>query len=126
MHLGSLGTWEFWEFGISNWYASFKIALDMALGLFLWMGFNCLKAAEPLRGGSLLFNIKFSKILGTRLISFGRMKDWVDLGVIQWFWTWTPGLGIQRLNHQAIAPWSSWLDKSTTSIFGTSLFSLKV
>ena len=31
---------------------------------FLWMGFNCLKAAEPLWGGSLLFTIKFAKMFG--------------------------------------------------------------
>ena len=31
-------------------------------GPFLWMGFNCLKAIEPLRGGSLLFTTKFPEI----------------------------------------------------------------
>ena len=34
-------------------------------GPFLWMGFNCLKAIEPLRGGSLLFTTKFPEIPGT-------------------------------------------------------------
>ena len=28
-------------------------------GPFLWMGFNCLKATEPLQGDSLLFTNKF-------------------------------------------------------------------
>ena len=28
-------------------------------GPFLWMRFNCLKAREPLRGGSLLYTTKF-------------------------------------------------------------------
>ena len=36
---------------------------------FLWMGFNCLKATEPLRGGNLLFTTKFPEIPGTRLIN---------------------------------------------------------
>ena len=30
---------------------------------------------EPLRGGSLLFTIKFSSIPGTHFIDLGRMKD---------------------------------------------------
>ena len=35
---------------------------------------NCLKATEPLRGGSLLFTPKFSENPGTHLIDLGRMK----------------------------------------------------
>ena len=31
---------------------------------FLWMGFNCLKATEPLQGDSLLFIIQFSTLKG--------------------------------------------------------------
>ena len=42
---------------------------------FLWMGFNCLKATEPLRGDSLLFTTKFPAIPGTHLIDLERMKD---------------------------------------------------
>ena len=30
---------------------------------FLWMGFNCLKATEPLRGGTLVFTTKLTSIL---------------------------------------------------------------
>ena len=45
--------------------------------LFLWMGFNCLKATEPLRGGSLLFTTYFPEIPGTHFIDLGRMKEWV-------------------------------------------------
>ena len=41
---------------------------------FLWMGFNCLKATEPLRGDSLLFTIQFPGVPGTQLIDLGRMK----------------------------------------------------
>ena len=43
-------------------------------GPFSWMGFNCLKAIEPLRGGSLLFTIQFPEIPGTHFIDLGRMK----------------------------------------------------
>ena len=53
--------------------------------LFLWMGFNCLKATQPLQGGSLLFTIKFPEIPGTHLIDLGRMTGSVDLGATQWF-----------------------------------------
>ena len=42
---------------------------------FLWVGFNCLKAAEPLRGDSLLFTSKSPGGPGTHLIDIGRMKD---------------------------------------------------
>ena len=34
-------------------------------GPFLWTGLNCIKATEPLRGGSLLFITKFPEISGT-------------------------------------------------------------
>ena len=51
---------------------------------FLWMGFNCLKAAEPLRGGSLLFT-KFPEIPGAQLVNLGRRKGCIDLGATQWF-----------------------------------------
>ena len=37
-------------------------------------GVNCLKAAEPLRGISLVFTTKFPEIPGTHLIDLGRMK----------------------------------------------------
>ena len=35
---------------------------------FLWMGFNCLKATEPLRRDSLLFTIQFPGNPSTKLI----------------------------------------------------------
>ena len=69
-------------------------------GSLLWMGFNCFKATEPLRGGSLLFTTKFSEIPGTHLIHLGRMKGWVNLRATLWFSTGAPGLGIQRLHQQ--------------------------
>ena len=49
------------------------------------MAFNGLKARELLRGGSLLFIIKFPEIPGTHLIDLRRMKDFVSLGATQWF-----------------------------------------
>ena len=42
---------------------------------FLWMGFNYLKAAEPLRGGNLLFTTKSPEVSATHLINLERMKD---------------------------------------------------
>ena len=62
-------------------------------GLFLWMGLNCLKAIEPLRGDSLLFTTRSPGVSGTHLINPGRMKIWVDLGATQWFWNQDPWIG---------------------------------
>ena len=44
------------------------------MALFLWVGFNCLKATEPLRVHSLLFTIQYPGVRGTQLIDLGRMK----------------------------------------------------
>ena len=66
------------------WYFSKKL-----YGPFYWMGFNCLRATEPLRGGSLLF----TEIPGTHLIDLGRMKGWVNFGATLWFWTQDPWIG---------------------------------
>ena len=38
------------------------------------MGFNCLKATEPLRGECLLFTSKSSGVTGTHLIYLRRVK----------------------------------------------------
>ena len=54
---------------------------------------------ELLRGGSLPFSTRFPEIPGTHFINLGRMKGWVEHVATQWFWTGTPGLGIQCLNH---------------------------
>ena len=40
---------------------------------------------EPLRGGSLLFTIKFPEIPVFHFIDLGRIKRWVGLGAAQWF-----------------------------------------
>ena len=57
------------------------------------MGFNCLRATERLRRGSLLFTTKFPEITGTRFIDLGRMKGWVDFGVTKWFSKRDPWIG---------------------------------
>ena len=44
------------------------------------MGFNYLKATDPVRGDTLLFTPKFPEISSTDLTSLGRMKGSVDLG----------------------------------------------
>ena len=41
---------------------------------FLWMGFNCAKATEPLHGHSLLLTTKSPGSPGTHFIDLGRMK----------------------------------------------------
>ena len=38
------------------------------------MEFNCLKAADPLLGESLLFNTKSPEAFGTNIIDLGKMK----------------------------------------------------
>ena len=43
-------------------------------GPFLWMGFNCLKATEPLRGYSLLFTTQSPEVPGTHLSDLGRIN----------------------------------------------------
>ena len=42
---------------------------------------------------------------GTNSIDLRMMKDWVDLGAIQWFWRRDPWIGIQRLNYWATEWW---------------------
>ena len=59
----------------SNIFPSISSSIKKKLyGTFLWMGFNFLKATEPLRGDSLLFATKFPEIPGTHLIDLGRME----------------------------------------------------
>ena len=87
--------------------------------LFLWMGFNCFKAAEPLWGDSLLFTTKFPENPGTHLIDLGRMKGLVDLEPPSGFEHGTPGLVIQGPNHQAI---TLWTDRALNTSF--TLYSL--
>ena len=44
-----------WRWGIIRCISGDCYLKKQLYGLFLWMGFNCLKATEPLRGDSLLF-----------------------------------------------------------------------
>ena len=48
---------------------------------------------DPLRGGSLLFIIQVTEIPGNHFIELGKKKEWVDLGVTQWFWKWDAWIG---------------------------------
>ena len=57
-------------------------------GPFLWTGVKCPKATEPLRGDSFLLTTKSPGVLETRFIDLGRMKDSVDLSVIQFTDPW--------------------------------------
>ena len=41
---------------------------------FSWMGLNCPKATELLRGDSLLFTMQFPGVPGTHLLDFDWMK----------------------------------------------------
>ena len=58
---------------------------------------------EPLQGGSLLFTTKSPEIPGTHLSTSEGRKAESTLEPTGGFEHRTPGLGIQRLNHQAIA-----------------------
>ena len=51
------------------------VFLKKLYGPFLWMGFNCLKAIEPLRGDGLLFLTTSQETPDTHLIDVGRMKS---------------------------------------------------
>ena len=42
---------------------------------------------EPLRDGGLIFTTKFPEIHGIHFTNLGSMKDLIDLGATQWFWT---------------------------------------
>ena len=50
---------------------------------FIWMGFKCLKAAEPQLGYSLLFSTKTFGVPGTHMIDLRKMKDLNDRGATQ-------------------------------------------
>ena len=62
---------------------------------------------EPLRGGSLLFTTKSPEIPGTHLSTSEGWKGESTLESPSGFERGIPGLGIQRLNHYAIAPLAS-------------------
>ena len=47
-------------------------------GPFLWIGFSCVKTAEPLQGDSLLFTTQSWRVLGTHLIDVRRRQLLVE------------------------------------------------
>ena len=70
------------------------------------MGLNCLKSTEPLRGGSLLFTTKFPEFPSLAELIWSTSEGWQadsTLDPPSCFEHRIPGLGIQHLNHQAIA-----------------------
>ena len=71
----------------------------------LWTGFNCLKAAEPLRGDSLVFKTQPPGVPGTYLIDLRRWQDEFTLELFSSFEPWTLWLGIQCPNH-----YNNWED----------------
>ena len=68
-------------------------------GPFLWIGFNCLKATEPLWGDSLLFTAKSPEIL---VFFLWNSEEWNAESTLEppsGFELITLELGIQQLNH---------------------------
>ena len=45
--------------------------------------FKCFKTEEVLQGDSILLTTKSPGVSNTYLIDLGKMKDWVDLGMIK-------------------------------------------
>ena len=66
------------------------------------MGFNCLKATEPLRGGSFPFAIQFSGFQEFLVLNWSPLEGWKAESTLEptsGFEPGTPGLGIQRFKH---------------------------
>ena len=64
------------------------LILYLLCGPFLWMGFKCLKAAEPLIGDILVFTTKFPvKILELIWLTSEGSKSESKFGATKWFWT---------------------------------------
>ena len=70
---------------------------------FLWMGFNCLKATEPLRGSSLLFTTKFPEVIVLIWLTSEGWKAESVLDPPSGFEHQTSELEIQCLDHLDIA-----------------------
>ena len=90
--------------------------LKFFFGLFLLMGFNCLKATEPLQGNSLLFTTKFLKISGTHLIDLERCNAELTLESVIDFEPGILGLGIQCFNNWALVTYLGDLMRKTYKI----------
>ena len=64
------------------------------------MGFNCLKATEPLRGDSFLFTIKFPGFQEFLVLNWSSSERWkteLTLELPSGFQSGTPALEIQRI-----------------------------
>ena len=75
--------------------------LKKLYGLFLWMGFNCLKAAEPLRG-VYFFPLSPQEFL---VLIWSTLEGWKAQSTLKppsGLEPETPELGIQCPNHQPI------------------------
>ena len=73
-------------------YKAYILKKKKYYGLFLGIGFNYLKGTDPLWGDSLLFTTKSPE-----------WKAELTLELPSGFEHWTPRLGMQHLNHKAIA-----------------------
>ena len=67
------------------------------------MKFSCLKDTEPLRGDCSLFTFKSPGVPDTHFINLERMKAESNFEPLTGSEPRTPWLGIQYLNHLAIA-----------------------
>ena len=63
----------------NNFFKNHKYKLFKLYDPSLWMGFDCLKATQPLQGGSLLFTTRSQGGLRTHLIDLERRKGWLNL-----------------------------------------------
>ena len=63
-----------------------QCSISMPLKKLYMVGVQLSQGSEPLRRDSLLFTTKSPVIPVTHLINLVRMKGWVDLVAIQWFW----------------------------------------
>ena len=78
-----------------NWVVSDSILLFLNLTLchFFIDGVQLPQGYRATTRRQFTFYHKFPEILGTRLTDLRRMKNWVDLGATQWFWTRHPWIG---------------------------------
>ena len=90
--------WKYFFFRVVSWDKK------KLYGSFLWMGFNCLKATEPLQGDNLIYTIKSLGAPGTHQTDLGRIRGWVDLGATWSFWIWDSWIGNPACYQQGHCP----------------------
>ena len=61
--------------GIKQMASNWNFLEKKLYGLFLWMGFNCLLATEPLWGCSLLFTVQFPEVPGAQC--YDKTKNYI-------------------------------------------------